>query len=239
MFTRMTALSFTVIAGLFLAPAGSALATTLSYEDLATGVSLDTAVPGVAPPTGATTNYNSLPVTDFYGNSFTCSACGSKVLVSDAGKSFNFYDDYVFSVANSTLDSVSSTINLGKFFEINNLQMRLYGDPNVGTSGPTVSLPVLGNSPPGLKSGNPANGGWSNPINYQLGGSAQQISVLDDIMLGQGTYVLEVRGDVVGTAGGNYAGFLNLSPVPIPAALPLMLSGLGLLGGVVRKRLAS
>jgi hypothetical protein len=232
MSTRMTALSFAVTAGLCLAHAANVSASTLSFEDLATGLN------GAAPVTGTATSYTSLPVTDLFGNSFSCSACASQVLVSDAGNSFNFYDDYVFTVASSTIDAVSSTINLGKFFEINNLQMRLYTDPNTATTVSTP-LPVLGNSPPGLKSGNPANGGWSSPINYSLGGSSNQISVLDDIMLGQGTYVLEIRGDVVGAAGGNYAGALHLSPVPIPAALPLMLSGLGLLGGLVRKRFAS
>jgi hypothetical protein len=224
---KMTALSLAVTAGLCLAHAGSAAAAALSYEDLATGLSA-----GVS-PTGTATNYTSLPVTDIYGNLFTCTACGSKVLVSDAGNPFNFYDDYGFSVASSTIDAVSSTINLGKFFQIDNLQMRLYTD-NGGTL-----LPVLNNSPPGVKSGNPANGGWSAPLNYGSGAQSGQISVLNDIMLNQGTYVLEVRGDVVGTAGGSYAGTLNLSPVPLPAALPLILSGLGLLGGLARERFAS
>ena len=47
-------------------------------------------------------------------------------------------------------------------------------------------------------------------------------------MLASGTYVLEVRGDVTGTGGGSYAGLIDLQPVPLPAALPLILSGLGL-----------
>jgi hypothetical protein len=54
-------------------------------------------------------------------------------------------------------------------------------------------------------------------------------------MLNAGTYVLEVRGNVVGSAGGSYSGNLNLVPTPLPAALPLLLSGIGLLGGVIRR----
>ncbi len=63
-------------------------------------------------------------------------------------------------------------------------------------------------------------------------------TVLSPTTLSAGTYVLEVRGNVTGTAGGGYSGVIDLQPVPVPAALPLMLSGLGLLGGLLRKRAA-
>jgi hypothetical protein len=53
------------------------------------------------------------------------------------------------------------------------------------------------------------------------------------------TYVLEVRGNVTGTSGGSYSGTLNVAPVPLPAALPLLFSGLGLLGGGLARRRAS
>jgi hypothetical protein len=96
--------------------------------------------------------------------------------------------------------------------------MRLYS-----TTGNT--LPVLGNSPAGLE----AN--WSNPISTD--GSQSNLATT---MLTAGTYVLEVRGDVTGQAGGSYAGLIDLQPVPLPAALPLLLSGLGLLGGLARQR---
>ena len=55
-------------------------------------------------------------------------------------------------------------------------------------------------------------------------------------MLNAGSYVLEVRGNVTGSAGGSYSGSLNLVPTPVPAALPLLLSGLGIFGGAVRSR---
>jgi hypothetical protein len=54
--------------------------------------------------------------------------------------------------------------------------------------------------------------------------------------LSSGSYYLEVRGNVDGTSGGSYSGTLNIAPVPLPAALPLLLSGFGLLGGLVRRR---
>jgi hypothetical protein len=61
-------------------------------------------------------------------------------------------------------------------------------------------------------------------------------TVLNPTTLAAGTYVLEIRGDVTGSDGGTYSGSLNLNPVPLPAALPLLLSGFGLLGGTLRKR---
>jgi hypothetical protein len=226
---RMTAAASAVVAILTLTGTGTAAAATLNDESLATGIALSAGFP--APNPGAITVYNSLPVTDTYGNAFTCSACASKVLVTDAGSSFNFYDDYVFTVGPATIDAVSSTISLGKSLSLDNLEMRLYTSDG-------SSVPVLGNSPPGLKSGNPTNGGWSAPIDFSAGSQSGQISVLNDVMLSSGTYVLEVRGDVTGTSGGSYSGTLNLTPVPVPAALPLLVSGLGLLGGLVRKRVA-
>jgi hypothetical protein len=61
--------------------------------------------------------------------------------------------------------------------------------------------------------------------------------VLPETLLAPGSYVLEIRGNVTGSAGGSYSGVLNLAPapVPLPAALPLLLSGIGLFG-VIRQQ---
>ena len=194
-------------------------AAALSFQDLGPGLT------STSGPTGQGTSYTTLPATDTFGNSFGCQACSSSVLVTGGSPSntYNFYDDFEFTVAAATIDSVSSTINLQNLLQVDNLQMRVY------TAAGNSPLPVLG----------PANGlqgGWSTPVNFTVGSESGQISALSDVMLGAGTYVLEVRGDVVGSSGGSYSGNLNLSPVPLPAALPLLISGLGLLGGLVRKR---
>jgi hypothetical protein len=204
-FTALT--SLTVAAGLCLALTENAAAATLSYEETASGITGG----------GTVTDYSQLPVSDFFGNNL---GKASGTLGAPADPGFTFYDDYVFTVANSTVDAASFVLNEGSTLAINDLQMRLYS-----TSGNT--LPVLGNLPAGLEAS------WSNPISTN--GSTSNLTAT---MLTAGTYVLEVRGDVTGQAGGSYAGLIDLQPVPLPAALPLLLSGLGLLGGFARKRRA-
>jgi hypothetical protein len=196
-------------------------AAVLSFQDLGPGLT------STSGPTGQGTTYTTLPATDTFGNSFGCQSCSSSVLVTvgsgSAATNYNFYDDFEFTVAAATIDSVSSTINLQNLLQVDNLQMRVY------TAAGNSPLPVLGPV-------NGLQGGWSKPVNFTVGSESGEISALSDVMLGAGTYVLEVRGDVVGSSGGSYSGNLNLSPVPLPAALPLLISGLGLLGGLVRKR---
>ena len=60
--------------------------------------------------------------------------------------------------------------------------------------------------------------------------------MISPITLSAGDYVLEVRGDVVGSAGGSYAGVLNISPVPEIAEWAMMIFGLGLVGFVAVRR---
>jgi hypothetical protein len=198
--------------------AGAAM---LSFQDLGPGIT------STSGPTGQGTTYSTLPATDTFGNSFGCHACSSSVLVTvgsgSASTNYNFYEDYEFAVASSTIDAVSSTIDLKNLLQVDNLQIRVYAA--AGNSPPVVTGPVNG-----------LQAGWSKPVDFVAGTESGEFSALSDVMLGAGTYVLEVRGDVVGTSGGSYSGNLNLSPVPLPAALPMLLSGLGLLGGLVRKR---
>jgi hypothetical protein len=56
---------------------------------------------------------------------------------------------------------------------------------------------------------------------------------INPLTLTSGSYVLEISGTTTGTNGGRYTGTLNLNTVPLPAALPLLLSGLGGLCGLL------
>lgn len=208
---KTTALtSLAAVMGFFgLLQAPGAGAATLSYEETVSGITGN----------GTGTDYSSLPVSDVFGNSLGPS---KGTLGAPADPGFSFYDAYIFTVANSMVDAASIVLNEGPDLTINNLDMRLYS--LAGNS----KQPVLGDSPNGLVAG------WSSEIS-----DINEISYIPTTTLTGGTYVLEVRGTVDGTAGGSYAGLIDLrpvEPVPLPAALPLALSGLGLLGGLIRKR---
>ena len=195
--------------GFSLAHSGTAAAAMLglSYEQTAGG----TVNYGV-------TNTPPVPGSGTYGNTFT-----SPTTPIPGAPGFGFYDDFVFTVAPTVVDTITSTINLGDLLAINDLEVRLYSV--IGNN----LLPVLGTPAGGVINA------WSTAVNYSPGATGT-VSVLPGASLGAGTYVLEVRGNVVGVAGGGYSGVINLSPVPLPAALPLLLCGLGLIGGALRRR---
>lgn len=134
---------------------------------------------------------------------------------------YGFYDDYIFTIPAGAANSITTTINLDSLLGISNLQERLFSaTANTDLSGtPTLTAPVGG-----------AIDAWTVPV-----GTSGLVAVLPSTTLNPGTYVLQIRGNVTGTAGGTYSGVLNLTPVPLPAALPLLLGGFGLLGGAIRR----
>ena len=192
-----------------------ASAITYSYSELSTGTS---------GPGGS--NSLAVPGSYTYGNTFTGGADGGTVIPGSSSSTypngFGFYDAYVFTIGTAGADAITTTIDYSNILQISGLQARLYS--------------AVGNNPPVL--GTPVGGtlidAWSTPINS--GGATGTVSVLPQTTLSAGTYVLEIRGTATGSAGGSYAGVLNLAPVPLPAAFPLLLSGLGGLGFVARRR---
>lgn len=132
-----------------------------------------------------------------------------------------FYDDFLFNIPMATFSSITATINLGDFFGIDNLQSRIYSGTVTTTGVPSGLLEA-----------------WSNPIPICLGGSGScigTVAVINPITLGAGDYILEIRGDVVGTYGGGYAGLLNISPVPEAGERAMLLLGLGLIGFIAAR----
>ncbi len=165
----------------------------------------------------------SLPVPGSYTYADTFGAGSGATPVS--GTPYGFFDDYLFTITGATADSITSTINLGSTLSISGLQVGLFSY----VTGQT--LPIYGTT---LPPGSVQVDGWSTPITSS--GITGTVNVIPPTQLPSGTYVLEVLGTATGSAGGSYSGVLNLAPVPLPAALPLLLSGLGALGLLSLKR---
>lgn len=201
-----TALALTTAAPAFAAPLE------LSYSETAAGTT------GAGTVTDAT-----LGGTYTYGNSFgnLTTALYTPSSGSSAGIDFEFYDDYVFTIDAAAVNSVTSTINLGNVFAVDNLQARLYDATSQS------SLPVLGTPVGGVIED------WSSSVS---GGGNVMLTILDNVSLASGTYVLEIRGSVSGSSGGSYAGVMNVAPVPLPAALWLFGSALAGVAASRRRR---
>jgi len=193
---------------------GTALAASVSTSMAASVALSDTTTSAGTTAYGANSAL-ATPGSYTYANTFGAGSGGGSV---SSTLTDGFYDDYVFTITGASADSVTSTINLGNILEIDGLQVALFA------YGAGQQVPVAGN---------PLAAGWS----QSLYGGVGTVAVIAPIDLAPGSYALEVAGTVTGTAGGSYSGTLNLAPVPLPAAFPLLLSGLGAMGLWNRRRL--
>lgn len=195
--------------------ATEASAASLSYQTLnPTGAANVTTGPG-------TVNVESTPGSDNYGNTYIAPSGFNQLIgAPTTNGGFGFYDDYIFQITAATVNSVTSTITLGASSGISNLQVRLFALPG-GPYNP-------------ISPGVPVTNAWSTAISASP--NLLTYSVLNNTSLAAGTYVLQVRGKVTGTSNGSYSGVLNIAPIPVPAAVWLFGSALGLLG-LSRRRL--
>jgi len=182
------------------------LGLSISIRHIVLGLSALVALSGQATASTTDLGPQTAPSSLFYGNTFSA-------------PQNQFYDDFMFSIPAATVNSITATISLGNFFGIDNLQSRLYSGTVTTTGVPSGLLQA-----------------WSTAIPLSFGGLSGMVAVIDPITLGVGNYVLEIRGDVTGTAGGGYAGVLNISPVPEPGEWALLLFGLGLMGFIAARR---
>jgi len=148
-----------------------------------------------------------LPASANYGNTFA------------SASSTPFYDAYYFTIPEGIANSVTSTISSGSFLGISNMQGRLFS----GHSNPTGVIP------------GGAITAWGNVVSL-LPGVNIETTVLNPTALTAGNYTLQIRGAVIGTSGGSYAGVLNVTPVPEAETYALFLAGLGFMGFISRRR---
>jgi hypothetical protein len=164
----------------------------------------------------------------FYGHGWGSAQTAISPTTDGTTTSYSFYDDFVFTVSDSTANDITSTISLSSGSNgtsILNLSARLFAIAG------NTTLPAF---PPEPVSGTIADA-WSTDTVLSPNSTASVV-VIPESVLPAATYVLELRGDVNGTGGGSYSGTLNVNPVPLPAGLPLLASGIGLFGGWLRRR---
>lgn len=152
------------------------------------------------------------------GNSFNESggvATGSDFNLSGTGGPWNFQDDFYFATTGAT---VQTAVISNLFSNVSDLQVRL--------------IQAAGNGAPTI--GNPAGGtlvdSWQS-FNLGTGGSYNETLPTG---FAAGDYIMQIRGEAGSSA--SYSGTISFTPVPLPAAAWLMLSGLSVLIAFRRAR---
>jgi hypothetical protein len=207
-----------------LAVAQQASAQTFNMTDnvtyTGTAVSVDplNAANGIITPTvsyGISDAYNGAPIAGDIPNS----------IATGTGGPWNFYDDYVFTVgpSGSTIQSALISFNT-EFTGISDLQGRIIGVNGTFNAANNLGTPA---------SGNTLIDSWMNTTPV----AGVNTVTLNGTTFGPGTYDLQIRGEVAGSpASGAYGGSITFTAVPLPAALPLLFSGLGVFGGWFGRR---
>lgn len=165
----------------------------------------------------------STPSQTLYSTSFNAIAGGfSTANGATLTDSDRFFENYAFTIAPSTVASLSSTLSFADFFGISNLQARLYqGDVNTVITGSLAGTGV------------PLVVAWGQ--SFTSGQSTVTNALIAPVQLAAGSYVLQVRGTVSGDFGGSYTGNIALSPIPEPETYALFAAGLLAIGFLMNR----
>jgi hypothetical protein len=205
-------------------PVGGSLALSQSWASTASGQT-----PSTVTGTGSNSGGGGVPVSDLrasgagsflFSQTFVAPTGSFAAADTINGNPYGFVASYVIDVPPAMANAYVFSLNLSSSVGLDNLTARLYeynanGVTNL-TLGSTGSLVSGGMLDPWSASSNP---GGSNPV-------ASTTLPMTNLTNG-GEFVLEIAGLETGSSNGTYSGQLNVTPVPLPAALPLLLSGLG------------
>jgi hypothetical protein len=154
------------------------------------------------------------------GNVSTSADFGATV-GSLTGSPWNFQDNILFSTNGATVQSQAIAQLTGPT-SVTDLQIRIISLTN---NTPANAGHLVGNG-----SVTTIQSGWTN---LQIPVLNTNITATLANFVNPGSYILQVRGEAA--AGSSYSGTISFTPVPLPAALPLLLSGLGVFGSFARR----
>jgi hypothetical protein len=158
------------------------------------------------------------------GSNFGPAATGS-------GAPWNFQDNILFTTSGGTVSAqASATLN-----NVTDLQLRIISVNNPQGQPLDIYTSTSANAAALLGGSNTVNivDGWVNFANPIAGVDFTGVLPTN---LAPGSYILQIRGEAA--AGSSYSGTINFTPVPLPAAIWMMIGGLAGFGRLVRRHVS-
>jgi hypothetical protein len=156
-------------------------------------------------------------------------AAGDTIKIGLNQQAYGFVDTYVLNLPTGTASNfdVSFAVCLGGCTGVSNLTARLY-EYTAGNAQNSNNVGSVGAPAGGLST-------VVAPWTVTQGSGMADYTQFQNAPIAGGEYVLQVAG-LTQTGGGSFSGVLNVTAVPLPASLPLLLGGLLGLGTWARHR---